>query len=182
MSLLAAISIAKAVGLDDWLGEKLRGSDNKAAKVATQVIDFATQVTGANTPEQALTKLNADPTLAAQLKQSLINNAHELAMAPYQDRQNARAMHNKHPEQADKIAERIMKYNLWFIGGLIIAQCIAVYFLQDKPSLLTVISNLVGIALKTLFDERKEVCGFYFGSSMGSKSKDNPQKFITKEQ
>ena len=172
MSLLAAISIAKAVGLDDWLGEKIRGSDNKAAQIATKVIDFATTVTGESKPENALTKLQSDPKLALELKKTLVNNAHEMAMAPYRDRESARRMHSSHPEQTDKIADRIMKWNLWFIGTLIIVQCVAAYLLIDNAALLSVVSNLVGIALKTLFDERKEVCGFYFGSSMGSKTKD----------
>jgi len=177
MSVLAVLGIAKTLGLTDWISNKLSGSDSSAAKVASKVLDYATQVTGETEPKNIEKTLNANPTLAAQLKQTLLNNEHELGMAPYKDRQDARAMHNKHPEQADKIADGIMKFNLPYIFILLIANVLAMFYLKDYSAILAIISNLLGMTIKSLFDERNCVTGFYFGSSMGSKNKDEKNKF-----
>jgi hypothetical protein len=178
MSFFAVLGIAKTLGLTDWISNKLSGSDNDAVKIAAKVIDFASQATGESDPVKINNALIADPTLATKLKQTLLDNEHELDMAPYKDRKDARAMHNQHPEQADKIADRIMKYNLPYILFLLVANCLAMFFLREYSAILAIISNLIGMTLKSLFDERNCVTGFYFGSSMGSKNKDmnNPLK------
>jgi hypothetical protein len=172
MSVLAVLGIAKTLGITDWVSDKLSSSDNGAAKIAAKVLDFASQATGESDPVKINKALIADPTLAIQLKQTLLDNEHELDMAPYKDRQDARAMHNQHPEQADKIADRIMKYNLPYILFLLVANCLAMFYLRDYSAILAIVSNLIGMTLKSLFDERNCVTGFYFGSSMGSKNKD----------
>ena len=172
MSILAALGIAKAVGLTDWLTNKLSSSDNNAANIAANVINYATAKTGETDPINISAKLSSDPTLAAALKQTLLDNQQTLAMAPYRDRLDARAMHNKHPQQADKIADRIMKYNLPYIFVLLVANVLAMFFLKEYSAILAIVSNLLGMTIKSLFDERNTVTGFYFGSSMGSKNKD----------
>lgn len=172
MSVIAALGIAKAIGLTDWVTNKLKNSDNDAVQIAAKVIDFASDATGQKDIKAMEHQLNTNPALADKLKKTLLDNEHELDMAPYKDRQDARAMHNKHPEQADKIADRIMKYNLPYILFLLIANCLAMYFLKDYSAILAIVSNLIGMTLKSLFDERNCVTGFYFGSSMGSKNKD----------
>jgi hypothetical protein len=178
MSVLAVLGIAKTLGITGWISNKLSGSDNDAAKVASKVLDFASQVTGESDPVKIEKALSNDPKLAAELKATLMANEHEINMAPYKDRKDARAMHNQHPEQADKIADRIMKYNLPYILFLLVANCLAMFFLREYSAILAIISNLIGMTLKSLFDERNCVTGFYFGSSMGSKNKDmnNPLK------
>jgi hypothetical protein len=172
MSIIAALGIAEAVGLTSWVKNKLSGSDSTAASIASKVLDFATSQTGESDHEKAISVLNANPELAAQLKQTLIENEHELDMAPYLDRKGAREMHNKHPEQADKIADGIMKFNLPYIFVLLVANVLAMFFLKDYSAILAIVSNLLGMTIKSLFDERNCVTGFYFGSSMGSKNKD----------
>jgi hypothetical protein len=172
MSVLAVLGIAKTLGINDWISNKLSGSDNAAAKVASKVLDFASQVTGESDPVKIEKALSNDPKLAAELKATLMANEQEINMAPYKDRQNARDMHNKHPEQADEIANHIMKYNLPYILFLLVANCLAMFFLREYSAILAIISNLIGMTLKSLFDERNCVTGFYFGSSMGSKNKD----------
>jgi len=172
MSIIAALGIAQAVGLTDWVKGKLERSDSSAAKVASKVLDFAASKTGESDPKKIEAALSSNPELAAQLKQTLMANEHELDMAPYLDRQDARAMHNKHPEQADKIADGIMKYNLPYIFVLLVANVLAMFFLKDYSAILAIVSNLLGMTIKSLFDERNCVTGFYFGSSMGSKNKD----------
>ncbi len=172
MSVLAVLGIAQTLGITEWMSDKLSGSDSSAAKVASKVLDFASQVTGETDPKAMEKTLIAQPTLAAELKRTLVANEHEINMAPYQDRKDARAMHNQHPEQADKIADRIMKYNLPYILFLLVANCLAMFFLREYSAILAIVSNLIGMTLKSLFDERNCVTGFYFGSSMGSKNKD----------
>jgi hypothetical protein len=65
-----------------------------------------------------------------------------------------------------------MKWNLWSILALVLVNGIAIYFLSEEAAVLATVSNLLGIVIKSLLDERKEVTGFYFGSSVGSKMKD----------
>jgi hypothetical protein len=173
MSIIAALGIAEAVGLTGWIKNKLSGSDSTAASVASKVLDFTTAKTGESDPEKAMAALNANPELAAQLKQTLMANEHALDMAPYLDRKDARAMHNQHPEQADKIADGIMKFNLPYIFILLVANVLVMFFLKDFSAILAIVSNLLGMTIKSLFDERNCVTGFYFGSSMGSKNKDS---------
>jgi hypothetical protein len=172
MSIIAALGIAEAVGLTDWIKEKLSGSDSNAASVASKVLDFATAQTGEIDPTKLQQQLLANPELAAALKQTLIANEHALNMAPYRDRKNARAMHTKHPEQADKIADGIMTFNLPYIFFLLVANVLAMFYLKEYSAILAIVSNLLGMTIKSLFDERNTVTGFYFGSSMGSKNKD----------
>ena len=177
MSIIAALGIAKAVGLTDWVTNKLSGSDNNAAQIAAQVIDYASEATGKKDLKGIEQQLSADPALAAKLKQTLLDNEQALDMAPYKDRQDARAMHNKHPEQADKIANGIMKFNLPYIFILLVANVLAMFYLKDYSAILAIVSNLLGMTIKSLFDERNCVTGFYLGSSMGSKNKDDNSLF-----
>ncbi|PCI62032.1 MAG: hypothetical protein COB35_04955 [Gammaproteobacteria bacterium] len=172
MSVLAVYSIAKTLGLTDWLADKLAGSDSTAAKLASKVMHFAASKTGETDPEKIQAKLAADPALAAALKQTLIDNAHQLDLAPYKDRASARTMYSVHNDQADKIAERIIKYNLFYVLFLVLVQCLLIHFLKDEAAVLAAASATIGAVIKGLLDERKDVTGFYFGSSMGSKQKD----------
>lgn len=176
VSILAAIGIADKLGLGDWVKEKLGKSDSTAAKVATKVVDIASQLTGETNPDLITKKLSSDPALAAKLKETLINNEHELNMAGYVDRQSARDMHKVNHQQADKIAQRIMSHNLPYIFVLLIINALVVYYLQEQGALIATISNVLGMTIKSLFDERHAVTGFYFGSSLGSKLKDNKVK------
>lgn len=162
-----ALALAKATGIDDWFMDKITGN-----KTASKVLDIARSVTGIKNPEMNLKAISKDPALAEKIKLALIDNKHEIELAAFQDRADARAMYRIHPQQADKLAERIMKWNLPYIAFLLIINCLAVYYLKEHGALLAAISNVLGMAIKSLFDERKEVSGFYFGGSMQS-SPDN---------
>lgn len=120
------------------------------------------------TPELALDAVKKDPAAANELKKQIMANEQALSMAAYEDRKDARAAYRVHPEQADKLAERIMRWNLPYIAFLLVMNCIAVYCFKDHGALLATISSVLGMAIKSLFDERKEVSGFYFGGSMHS--------------
>ncbi|GLX86356.1 hypothetical protein tloyanaT_26090 [Thalassotalea loyana] len=173
MSISAALALADLIGVDDWLLKKLKKSDSGAAKVASKVIEFASNVTGEpQSTDAMLEKLKQDNQLQMQLSATLVNNEHELKRLAFEDRKDARQMYQVHNQQADVIAERIMKWNLPYIFLLLIANALAAYFLKEHSALLLAVGNVIGMAIKSLFDERKEVTGFFFGSSMGSKQKD----------
>lgn len=162
-----ALAIAKATGLDDFILDKIRGN-----KTANTVLNLAKQATGLSDPKACLEAISQNEQHALELKTLIYQHKHELSLAYYEDRADARAMYRIHPQQADKLAERIMRYNLPYIVFLLIVNCLAIYFLKEHAALLAAISNVLGMAIKSLFDERKEVSGFYFGSSMGT-SPDN---------
>lgn len=78
-------------------------------------------------------------------------------------------------EQADKIADNIMKRNLQYIAILVLVN-IAVMVFSEKlglnTALVVAIGNIVGMVLQSLINERNQVVSFYMGSSIGSKIKD----------
>ena len=74
--------------------------------------------------------------------------------------------------QADKIADRITKFNVLYIMLLVAVNCLLVYFLEDNGAVLAAASNIIGLVIRDLLAQIQAVTGFYFGSSMGSKSKD----------
>lgn len=168
----AALGIAQAVGLDSWIINKLSSSDSGAANLAGKVIQLATEVTGEKDPEKCANSLMGDRDAMAEFKLLAEVNQQELLMAGYEDRKDARQMYNKHSNQADLIADRVMKYNLPYICIALLANVLAVYYMRDAGAVLAAISSVLGMAIKSLFDERMAVTGFYFGSSMGSKNKD----------
>jgi hypothetical protein len=92
----------------------------------------------------------------------------------YADIQDARRMYTETDHKAaDEIAESVIKKNLPIIGILIGVNIASVIFLKDKGELIAIISNFIGIAIGQLFNERQQVISFFFGSSQGSKDKDN---------
>jgi hypothetical protein len=88
---------------------------------------------------------------------------------------------------ADDIARRIISNNLTFIFILLMVQVIvtifsvfaADQFIADKQMAVTIGSSLgsivgaaIGTVIGSLLQERNQVVGFHFGSSMGSRHKD----------
>ena len=88
------------------------------------------------------------------------------------DVQDAREMYeNSDHDMADKIAERVINYNLWVVMAAVIIEILAVIFIDDKV-LIAIISGAIGSITTALLQERQTVIGFFFGSSKGSKDKD----------
>jgi len=175
LSLLAIMGIADTLGLSSWVKGKLGKSDSGAAKVAVKLLDIAKRKTGESDPQKIRDKIIADPKLAQELKAEILANEHELNMAPYEDRGDAREMYQAHNHQADKIAQNVMVFNLPVIFLLLVFNSVCVYYMKDYGAMLATVSSVLGMAIKTLFDERQSVTGFYFGSSMGSKQKSAPK-------
>lgn len=161
-----AVGLAKVVPeIANWIG------GDKAEEAVSKVVDIAETITGKKGPD-ALAAINAEPAMALEFQKAIMADKHRLDELYLQDKASARDMYKVHHEQTDKISERIMSYNLWMIFALVIINGTAIYFLKEQAAVLATISNLLGIVIKSLLDERKEVTGFYFGSSVGSKIKD----------
>jgi len=91
----------------------------------------------------------------------------------YQDLADARDMYKTTGhEMTDFIATNIIKKNLPYIIGLVVANVAAVMVLKGQGEIIAIVSNFIGIAIANLFMERQSVVNFFFGSSVGSKLKD----------
>lgn len=158
------ISIAPQIA--GWLG------GDKAEDAATKVADMAKSLTGISDPKKAVDTVLKDPDMQLKFMSLVEQNKNELDKLYLADRKNARKMYITHPAQADKIAERVMKYNVIYVVIVALAQILAITLTELPPAAVVVIGNVCGWVIKGLLDERMQVTGFYFGSSMGSKAKD----------
>jgi len=87
------------------------------------------------------------------------------------DMQGARDMYKSTDhEVADFVAKQVINYNLWVVFGAIIAEILCVIYMTDKV-LIAIISGAVGGYTASLLQERQQVINFFFGSSRGSKKK-----------
>ncbi|WP_051560190.1 hypothetical protein [Marinobacterium jannaschii] len=164
-----ALGLASLTGLDKKIGRWLGGSNGE--QVAAQVVEIAQAVTGAKQPEQVKQVLETDPQALLAFEEKLHEREHELERLAYRDRADARQMYREtEHEQADSIAQSIIRNNLWFVLLLAIGNAAAVIFLKEHAAVLATVSNLIGIVIKSLLDERKEVTGFYFGGSMDGRN------------
>jgi hypothetical protein len=73
-------------------------------------------------------------------------------------------------EVADFVAKRVINFNLWVVLGALIIEVISVIHIEDKI-LIAIISGAVGSLTTALLQERQQIINFFFGSSMGSKKK-----------
>ena len=130
------------------------------------------------TPEAVERELSKnDPTVLLKLKELEANQKVELEriMLEYQRLENEKYMkahdtYQTNNAMADKIAEQIIKNNLPVIGVLVILNVAIVHFFE-KPALIAIASNVIGVAIGHLFNERQAIVNFFFGSSLGSKNK-----------
>lgn len=164
-----ALSIADALGLDEWFGNLVGGKPG--AKVASKVVEMAKAATGANSAEEAVNRLKTNSPAAQALKSAFIANEHELALAAYEDRQSARQMYQGTDHaMTDKIAKSVINLNPLFIL-LLVSLNAAVIVWVENPTIAVAIGNVIGISIGQLWQERQAVINFFFGSSQGSKQK-----------
>lgn len=158
------ISIAPSIA--KWFG------GDKAEDAAQSVVDIARSVTGQNEPGKAVKLVLADEKHKLAFMSLLETQRNELDKIYLADRQDAREMYGKHNAQADKIAESVMKYNAFLAILIGLAQIFALSYFTGLPEIVILaIGNVSGYLIKGFLDERTTVCGFYFGSSLGSKNK-----------
>lgn len=164
-----ALAIAEASGLSGWLGRKLGGDIGE--RTAETITDIAGRITNVDEPEEILEVLRKDKVLAGELKQLIIANEHELKIAYLRDVESARDMYKSTDhKQADKIADSITKWNTLIVFCLICVNIAVVVFIPD-PTLVALVSNMIGASISYLWNERSTVINFFYGSSQGSKDK-----------
>ena len=164
----SAAAIARAAGLGDWLKRKF--GDQPGATAAGKMLDLAAAATGGGTPEEVLQRIKHDAQAREDAKRILLQWEQELVRLQYQDTADARAMYGRQHQNADRIARQIMTWNLPAIVILVAANCAAVYIIAN-PTIAVALGNIIGASITYLWQERSQVVGFFFGSSMGSKDK-----------
>lgn len=144
----------------------------QAKKITETVGKVAESVTG-KTGQEAVSAIEQDPQLAYQFKLAVMEDSHVQEQMTLENTKSARDMYKVNPEQAAKVADNIMKYNLIIVFLLVIINVLAVIHLKDDAAILAIVSNFIGIVMMALIQERQSVVNFFFGSSMGSKNKVN---------
>jgi hypothetical protein len=151
-----------APGIIKWI----TGSD-KSAAVAEKVVDIAKVVTGNDDGVDAVEMLKADPALAMQFQQAVMANEADLEKAYLADRQDARKRDvefvkaGRHNWRADLLA-------FLAVAGLVIC----VWFVARDSDLPERAVNAIMFVAGVLASAVRDVYGFEFGSSRGSKEKD----------
>ena len=145
----------------------------KKADAAKKVIDIAESLTGKKS-DKAVEAIEKDPALALEFQKLVYAEKNELQRLFLDDISDARDMSvesGKMGELSSRIADQIMTWNLPAVFALIICQCAVLIFLEDKVEIVALVSNAIGFVINSLLNERQQVTGFLFGSSMGSKLK-----------
>ena len=95
----------------------------------------------------------------------------EIFALEIQDKDSARKMYVEEHDKADSIATKIIDWNLPVIGVLLGIEIACIIYMREYPEVLAIISAAVGGVTQSLISERQTVVQFFFGSSMGSKKK-----------
>jgi len=146
--------------------------DSKADKIGSTIAEIAQSVTDSKSIDESTAKLMLDPQLAFKFEMAVMESETVLERLDEQSRQRASEQYKTSHKMADKIAWRIMVWNLPIIALMTVVNLLAAYFMSELGALLAVVSNLIGVFIGALITERQQVTSFHFGSSLGSKTKD----------
>lgn len=144
----------------------ITGSD-KAEKAAAEVVSIAEAVTG-RSGQDAIEALGADPALVLQFRQSVMANESDLDKAYLADRADARARDvefvkgGRYNWRGDFLA-------MLAVGGLVLC----VWFVAKDATLPERAVNAIMFCAGVLAAAVRDVYSFEFGSSRGSKEKDD---------
>ena len=166
-----AVTIARACGMDDWLKDTFGGTPS--GKAAKRMIELAQAATGAGSPEEIELHIRNDVEAKMDARRELQRHEQELTQLHLADVRDARAMYSNSKsksDMADKLANRIMSWNLPAIVALVAGNCAVVYTIEN-PTIAVALGNIIGASITYLWQERQQVVGFFFGSSVGSKDK-----------
>ena len=125
-------------------------------------------------PAKLLSKLvgsDPDVSLADQLEfDRLLADTYEKEMAYHlENTKSARKNYQLSREMTDWIARRIMNWNLPMLGLLVAANIACVHFFDSVA--LALVSNVIGMVMQQLINERTTLMNFFLGSSKGSQDK-----------
>jgi hypothetical protein len=158
---------AKLLPFVSMVPEVLRAfGSSKSADAAEKIVGVAQVISGQSDPEKAVEAVIADPALQLQFQQALIAERLEYAKMEVEDRKDARAR--------DTVFIKAGRWNFradLMVLGCVVALCFIVNETAGtavKPEVLAIFNMAVGALLKMLGD----AFAFEFGSSRGSKEKD----------
>lgn len=155
---------------------KKKFKDTKVGQLLAPVAPHIIDMVGDVFPPAKLLKALVDneksipPNVAVDIDKALEDYDLEVLKIQSQDRASARAMYGLKNEKADHIASSVMKWNLPVVIALIGINVLAVMYLE--AAVIAIIANVIGFALNSLLNERLTILQFFFGSSQGSKEKD----------
>lgn len=156
-----ALSILKATGLDEKLGDLLFGE--KGGEVAEKVISVAQGITGATDLSTVVDDLNKNDELAHAASMALISQETELYKLALADRADARAMQKAAFQQSDPKVKGFI-YNFAWFWSAVAASFIFLIVLYPIPETNvrfadTVLGFMLGTIIATILQ-------FFYGSML----------------
>ena len=168
MSALAAgLALAKFVPeVVGWF------AGDKAESAASSIVGIAEKVTGLG-GDDAIRAIESDPNTALEFKKAVMADKYELDRIYLANTSGARDMYTESRTLADKVALGIMRFNYVFVFLLLGCNAVACWYLREYPAILSGIATTIGFVINALIKERSDVSNFLFGSTLGSRMKDN---------
>ena len=135
--------------------------------VSKTIVSLAKSITGTNTINGSINKLNDNKELQNKLQELIMKNEYEIELSIINDKQNARMRdieYNKNNRRNTRADIMVLLAAL----GLIFCLVIIVHYKNISGEVIGIISTMAGIFGSCL----KDAYSFEFGSSRGSKEKD----------
>lgn len=155
------------------------GAGEASAAVADQVAGIAKSVTGAASPEEALSMLRANAQLAQEFQLAVLRQDGELERAYLSDRQSARG---RDVEVRKLTGGTNTRADVMIVGAVVgLLACLgALMFFRREISgeavgIISTVAGIFGACLRDAFQ-------FEFGSSRGSRDKDELLAQLNKQQ
>lgn len=121
-------------------------------------------ISSAEITEEHAKKVQMDVELKKKYESKINDMAFEQVKLHANDTQSARDMYAKKSDMADKIAMRIMTWNLTFISILVAVNVMATIWLD--VALVGVICSVIGTVIGALIAERSSVVNFFFSKGI----------------
>jgi hypothetical protein len=149
--------------------------DDKSAAVAAKVVDVARVVTGKADPLDAVQAIQADPALALQFKQHVIDLDAELERAYLQDVQDARK------RDAEFLKAGTRNYRADVLAGLaVIAVVVLTVAIWRDPTINEYVKGTFTLVLGRFLGYIDQIYSFEFGSTRSNKTKDQTINQLTR--
>jgi hypothetical protein len=170
--------IAAALGLAEFapLIARWLGGDN-AENIATDVVNLAKHITGTNDPYEAVQRLQQNPTLVLEFQKAVLKHEAEMEVAFLHDRQSARTRDIAMIQAGLKNTRADVMVCAAAMGLIMCLVSLGCYSDDLPGEAVGIISTIAGIFGACL----KDAYAFEFGSSRGSKEKDQTVASLLEE-